>query len=44
MAELKKLDDNLDYILSGLDETNKMLQVLFDEQNIDKLAEGISLG
>ncbi|EWS73577.1 Sas10/Utp3/C1D family protein (macronuclear) [Tetrahymena thermophila SB210] len=44
MSEIEKLDQNLDNMLQGLDDADKMLQVLFDEQNIDKLAENISLG
>ncbi|KAL4460406.1 hypothetical protein ABPG74_000157 [Tetrahymena malaccensis] len=44
MSEIEKLDQNLDNIVQGLDDADKMLQVLFDEQNIDKLAENISLG
>lgn len=44
MSELERLDNNLDSITRSLDEIDGLLQPLFGEQNIDKLAETISLG
>lgn len=41
---MEKLDGNLDTISAKLDEMDTMLEKLYDEQNIDKLAENISLG